>query len=175
MAIASTTNLLMINVHDLNLEEEILPLFDSTFNIHSGELVREMITAPLESKEEINFRQQILKGFLGNRDLLKDYSYSRFDLTEIYNFFETIIAGNFIGVLMHRRLLFAEKERNQKRGKLILLILLFHKIQTDYIIKLDTKLFPKDYGIELKLINAFLADFNLDYYETIFRKKKIRI
>ena len=134
-----------------------------------------MVTAPLGSKEEIIFRQQILKGFLGNRDLLKDYSYSRFDLTEIYNFFETIIAGNFIGVLMHRRLLFAEKERNQKRGKLILLILLFHKIHSDYVSKLDRKLFPKDYGIELQLLNAFFVDFNLDHYEMIFRKKKIRI
>jgi DNA mismatch repair protein MutS len=165
----------MININDLNLEEEILPLFDFTFNIFSGEAVREMVTVPLSSTSEIQFRQQVLKGFSANWPLLKDYSYSRFDLTEIYKFFESIIAGNFIGVLMHRRLLFAEKERNQKRGKLILLILLFHKIQSDYISKLDTKLFPKDYGIELKLINAFLVDFNLDYYETIFRKKKIRI
>ena len=165
----------MINVHDLNLEEEILPLFDSTFNLHSGTAVREMLTAPLGSKEEILYRQLILKGFIGNRELLKDYSYSRFDLTEIYNFFESIAAGNFIGVLMHRRLLFAEKERNQKRGKLILLILLFHKIHSDYTSKLDRKLFPKDYGIELQLLNAFFIDFNLDHYEMIFRKKKIRI
>jgi DNA mismatch repair protein MutS len=165
----------MINVHDLNLEEEILPLFDFTFNAHSGKEVREMVTVPLNSTEEIQFRQQVLKGFIGNRELLKDYSYSRFDLTEVYNFFESVTAGNFIGVLMHRRLIFAEKERNQKRGKLILLILLFHKIQTDYTSKIDTKLFPKDYALELKLINAFFVDFNLDHYEMIFRKKKIRI
>jgi DNA mismatch repair protein MutS len=93
----------------------------------------------------------------------------------VYNFFESVIAGNFIGVLMHRRLIFAEKERNQKRGKLILLILLFHKIQMDYTSKIDTKLFPKDYALEIKLINAFFVDFNLDHYEMIFRKKKIRI
>src|SRR5450631_596065 len=165
----------MINVNDLNLEEEILPLFDFTFNIFSGEAVREMVMVPLASTSEIQFRQQVLKGFAANWPIFQDYSYSRFDLTEIHNFFESIMAGNFIGVLLHRRLLFAEKERNQKRGKLILLILLFHKIQSDYISKLDTKLFPKDYAIELKLINAFLVDFNLDYYETIFRKKKIRI
>jgi DNA mismatch repair protein MutS len=165
----------MINVHDLNLEEEVLPLFDFTFNALSGKEVREMVTVPLGSTEEILFRQKVLKGFIGNRELLKDYSFSRFDLTEVYNFFESVTAGNFIGVLMHRRLIFAEKERNQKRGKLILLILLFHKIQTDYTSKLDRKLFPKDYGIELQMLNAFLVDFNLDYYEMIFRKKKIRI
>jgi DNA mismatch repair protein MutS len=165
----------MINVHDLNLEEEILPLFDFTFNALSGKEVREMVTVPLASTQEILFRQQVLKGFVGNLELLKDYSYSRFDLTEVYNFFESVSAGNFIGVLMHRRLIFAEKERNQKRGKLILLILLFHKIQTDYTSKLDRKLFPKDYGIELQMLNAFLVDFNLDHYEMIFRKKKIRI
>jgi DNA mismatch repair protein MutS len=165
----------MINVHDLNLEEEILPLFDFTFNVHSGTVVKEMVNAPLESNEEITERQQILKGFLAHRELLKDYPYSRFDLTEIFNFFETIIAGNFIGVLLHRRLLFAEKERNQKRGKLILLILLFHKIQSDYISKIDRKQFPKDYGLEIQYLNAFFVDFNLDHYEMIFRKKKIRV
>src|SRR5664279_743676 len=172
---ASTAKPLMINVHDLNLEEEILPLYDFTFNIHSGEAVREIVTAPLASVEEITYRQQILKGFIGNQELLKDYSFSRFDLTEIYNFFESVSAGNFIGVLLHRRLIFGEKERHQKRGKLILLILLFRSIHNAYISKIDTKLFPKDYGIEIKLLNAFLVDFDLDRYETIFRKKKIRI
>ena len=161
----------MINVHDLNLEEEILPLYDFTFNIHSGEAVREIVTAPLASVEEITYRQQILKGFIGNQELLKDYSFSRFDLTEIYNFFESVSAGNFIGVLLHRRLIFGEKERHQKRGKLILLILLFRSIHNAYISKIDTKLFPKDYGIEIKLLNAFLVDFNLDHYEMVFRKK----
>jgi DNA mismatch repair protein MutS len=165
----------MINVHDLNLEEEILPLFDFTFNALSGQEVRNIVTVPLSSTPDILFRQQVLKGFIGNREILKDYSYSRFDLTEVYNFFESVIAGNFIGVLMHRRLLFAEKERNQKRGKLILLILLFHKIHADYISKLDRKLFPKDYGIEIQLLNAFFIDFNLDHFEMIFRKKKIRV
>src|SRR5664279_5961082 len=102
---ASTAKPLMINVHDLNLEEEILPLYDFTFNIHSGEAVREIVTAPLASVEEITYRQQILKGFIGNQELLKDYSFSRFDLTEIYNFFESVSAGNFIGVLLHLSLI----------------------------------------------------------------------
>jgi DNA mismatch repair protein MutS len=165
----------MINTNDLNLEEEILPLFDFTFNLLSGEEVHHIITEPLGSRSEILFRQHVLKGFAGNREILKDYSYSRFDLSEIYKFFESISAGSFFGVILRRKLFFSEKERNQKRGKLILLILLFHKIHTSYLSKIDTKLFPGEYATELERINGFFIDFNLDHYESVFRKKKIRI
>jgi DNA mismatch repair protein MutS len=165
----------MTNISDLHIEEEILPLFDFTYNIYSGEAVRDILTIPLDTESEILFRQHVLKGFIGNRELLKDYSYSRFNLTDIYTFFESFSAGSFFGLHMRRRLMFSEKERNHKRGNLIMLILLFHKIYSSYISKLNKKLFPDEYAAELTLLNSFFVDFDLDHYETIVRKKKIRI
>jgi DNA mismatch repair protein MutS len=165
----------MTNISDLNIEDEIVPLFDFTYNLFSGQAVREIITEPLDSKSAILFRQHVLKGFIDNRELLKDYSYSRFNLSDIYDFFETFSAGSFLGEHLRWKLIFSEKLRHQKRGKLIMLILLFNKIHSTYLSKIDTKLFPEEYATELKRINSFFIDFKLEHFESIFRKKKFRV
>ena len=162
----------MTNINDLHIEDEILPLFDFTYNLNSGQEVRDILTEPLSSESAILFRQQVLKGFIGNREILKEYSYSRFNLSDVYNFFETFSAGSFFGLHLRRKLMFSEKERHHKRGKLIMLILLFNKIHSAYLSKIDTKLFPEEYATELERINGFFVDFDLEHYESIFRKKK---
>src|SRR5450631_3887432 len=166
----------MTNISDLHIEEEILPLFDFTYNLMSGQEVRNILTKPIDSESAISYRQQVLKGFIGNHEILKEYSYSRFNLSDVYSFFETFSAGSFIGLQLRRKLIFSEKERHFKRGKLIILILLFNKIHTSYLSKIDTKIFPKEYATELDRINGFFVDFDLERYESYFRKKnKIRI
>jgi DNA mismatch repair protein MutS len=166
----------MTNTNDLHLEEEILPLFDFTYNVNSGREILDILKTPLVSKSGILFRQDVLKGFIANREIFKEYSYSRFNLSDVYDFFETFSAGSFLGLHMRRKLMFSEKERHYKRGKLIILILLFNKIYSTYLSKMDTKLFPGEYAVELDRINGFFIDFNLEHYESVFRaKKKIRI
>jgi len=166
----------MTNINDLHIEDEILPLFDFTYNLNSGQEVRAILTESPGSKSAILFRQHVLKGFIGNREILKEYSYSRFNLSDVYNFFESFSAGSFFGLHLRRRLMFSEKERHHKRGKLIMLILLFNKIYSTYLSKIDISLFPGEYATELKQINGFFVDFNLEHYESILRKKnKIRI
>ena len=162
----------MINTGDLHIEEEILPLFDFTFNLFSGKAVKKFMTEPPGTMEDIFYRQEILKGFIANHEIWKDYSFSRFNLSEIYDFFETFGVGHFFAQNMRWKLRFSEKERGQRRGRLILLIRLFSKIQTDYFDKLDTKVFPPGYAAELDLLKRFLVDFNLPHYEKIYEKKK---
>jgi DNA mismatch repair protein MutS len=165
----------MINTGDLHIEDEIVPLFDSTYNLYSGRALRDMLVEQLTSEYEILFRQQILKGFIGNREVLKEYSFSRFNLSDIYDFLESFSAGSFLGLHLRRKLMFNEKERNQKRGKLMMLILLFYKIHTTYISKINRKLFPDEYWPELDKLNRFFIDFELEHYESIIKKKKLKI
>jgi DNA mismatch repair protein MutS len=73
----------MINTVDLHIEDEIRPLFDFTFNYFSGKAVCDILTEPPGSMSAILCRQQVLKGFLANQELLKEYSFSRFDLSDI--------------------------------------------------------------------------------------------
>lgn len=166
----------MTNIGDLRIEDEIMPLFDFTYNVNTAQEIREILTKPLGSVAEILTRQHILKGFLGNHAILKDYSYSRFNLSDVQIFFDSFSAGTFYDLHLRRRLIFSEKERHNKRGKLIILILLFHKIHTSFLSKIDISLFPKEYAVELNRMNDFFVDFDLERYELIFRtKKKLRI
>ena len=162
----------MTNITDLHIEDEILPLFDLTYNLGSGQAVREILDAPLESKPEILFRQQVLKGFIASREVFNDYSFSRFNLADVNYYLESFAAGSFFGLDMRRKLMFSEKTRHHNRGKLIMLILLFYKIQSSYFSKIDLSLFPPAYADELRWINGFFDDFNLEHYESILRKKK---
>ena len=162
----------MDHTTDLHIEEEILPLFDFTFNLFSGKAVRGLIMEPPGRIEEIMYRQQVLQGFIANYEVWKEYSFSRFNLSEIHEFFQTFGEGDFSAKNMSWKLRFSEQERAQRRGRLILLVRLFSKLQADYTGKLDTTLFPPEYAAELELLNRFLSDFNLVYYEKIFEKKK---
>src|SRR5580765_2383430 len=112
----------MLNVTDLHIEDEILPLFDLTYNLGSGKAVREILELAPDSKAEILKRQQVLKGFISNREVFSDYSFSRFNLADVSYFLESVSAGSFFPLQMRRRLMFSEKERHHKRGKLIMLI-----------------------------------------------------
>ena len=162
----------MANTADLHIEDEILPLFDFTFNLYSGKEVRRLLMEPPARMEEILYRQKILKGYIANYEIWKEYSFSRFNLAEIHDFFQTFGEGDFSAEKMKWKLRFSEKERSQRRGRLILLVRLFSKIQANYIGKIDTKLFPPEYASELDLLNRFLLDFKLDHYEKIYEKKK---
>ena len=165
----------MTNTGDLHIEEEIIPLFDSTYNLFSGRALNDLLIHPLDSEQDILYRQKILRGFIGNREILKEYSFSRFNLSDIYDFFETFSVGSFFGMHLRRKLMFSEKERNQKRGKLMMLVLLFSKIHTAYISKINRKLFPDEYAAELEKLNLFFIDFELERYELIIKKKKLKV
>jgi len=69
----------MINAEDLNIDEEIRPLFDFTYNNYSGKEVKDILSRTLISTHEILLRQQLLQGFIANGGILKTYSYSRFN------------------------------------------------------------------------------------------------
>jgi DNA mismatch repair protein MutS len=162
----------MINTQDLHIEEEIKPLFDFTYNPYSGAEVKDLLTKTLPSKEAIFARQELLKGFIANREILKDYSYYRFNLAEIYEFLETIFVGSVSAGNMRLKFMFSDKEREKKRGKLILLVRLFYAINTDYLSKIDTSVFPATYATELEELKKFFAAFDLERYETAFNKNK---
>lgn len=165
----------MIHCADLRIEDEILPLFDFTFNYHSGQAVRSLLLEPPSDIKETLQRQLVLKGFQANRALLKEYSFSRFNLAEIYDFLESFEAGSLSPAKLRWKLTFNETERSQKRGKIIQMILLFHKIYFTYTSKLDLTAFPQEYATELTLLNRFLLDFDPEKYEGFIRKKKLDV
>jgi DNA mismatch repair protein MutS len=165
----------MVNTNDLHIENEVRSFFDITHNDHSASEVSNILSKTLESKEEILERQQLLKGFIVNHHILKDYSHYRFDLTDVYDFLDTVYVGNINPRKLRFRLRFSAKEREKSKGKLILMVRLFYAINKDYLTRIDTRDFPSNYAGELELMKKFFAEFDLEYYETAFLKKKFGV
>jgi DNA mismatch repair protein MutS len=76
----------MNNLKDLNIEKELLPLFDFTLNSFARKEIFDILKKPLNSINEIESRQNIFKGFYANNDILNDYSYTVLYLNEVYFF-----------------------------------------------------------------------------------------
>src|SRR5215467_6948673 len=149
----------MVNTNDLHIENEVRSFFDITYNVHSGREVSNVLSKTLENKERILERQQLLKGFILNHQILKDYSHYRFDLTEVFDFLETIFVGNINPRKLRFKLRFSEKEREKKRGRLILMVRIFYALNNNYFSRIDTSVFPGNYASELELMKEFFSDF----------------
>ncbi|MEO5998709.1 MAG: AAA family ATPase [Chitinophagaceae bacterium] len=165
----------MMNVQDLHLEKEILPLLDFTYNDFSREVIISMLKEPLHSIDDILFRQEILKGFVTNHKIIKGYSYYRTDMVESFGFIENFTNNHTTTSALKFQLLFSVKQRHLKRAKLIQWVLLFHKIHTFYITRLSVKTFPGNYRTEVQNLNDFLSGFNLTKYELLIREHGLKV
>jgi DNA mismatch repair protein MutS len=165
----------MTNVQDLHIDEEIKPLFDYTYNFESGRQVTAILAKTLDSEKAILARQDLLKGFIANWKILKQYPFYRFNLSDIFEFLDTIFIGSTSARKLRFKFMFSEKAREQHKGKLILLIRLFYAINHDYLAKIDASLFPPTYAAELEGIKNFLSAFDLDRYENAINKNKFRV
>jgi len=164
----------MNNLKDLNIEIEVLPLFDYSLNMFAKEKILEILKAPLQSTKEITHRQDILKGFTENHKILSDYSYTVLYLNEVH----FLLNDEKIEDLSHKKLQYrfftSQQEKNRYTSKFNQLILFFHRLESRYFSRLNLKPFPKDYALKVKRISRFLAEFELQKYEHIIREKRLK-
>lgn len=164
----------MNNIKDLNIQTEILPLFDYTLNSFSKEILFQLLQEPLTSITDIEKRQNTIKGFIANEKIFSNYSYSRIDFTEVNKFlYDDLFQKNL--QVSKIRLFFSEKERHQTKAKFIQFILLFHKLYITYLQRINTSVFPDYYKKELTSLQHFLTSFNLIFYEELVREDKLKI
>lgn len=164
----------MNNIKDLNLQTDILPLFDYTLNAFAKETLYQLFQEPLSAVADIEKRQEIFKGFIANAEIFTNYSYSRLDFHEVYKFLnDTSYQKNVKASKM--RLLFIESERHQTRAKFIQFILLFHKLHFTYLKRINASSFPEDYKRELVSLDNFVTSLNLRYYDELVREGKLKI
>jgi DNA mismatch repair protein MutS len=164
----------MNNIKDLNIQKEILPLFDFTFNDFTKDALYQLLQVPLSSVTDIEKRQEIIKGFILNSEVFNHYSYSRVDFYEVHNFLNDLSVQNYE---KERKLkfLFSEKERYQTKAKFIQLLVSFHKLDIFYIKRIKIGDFPESYQKEIIAINDFLSSFNLNFYNNLIRENQFKI
>ena len=164
----------MNNTQDLHLEKEILPLFDYTLNKFSKKVLLDVLEKPLLNENEIMLRQKVLKGFLDNYEILKNYSYLVSDLLGVHNFLGYFKIGDLKKRSLKYRLFASKYQKAQDKSNFIQMLLLFHRLDTFYISRLSTKEFPEFYKNKLIDLNNFFSSFNLKHYEKLIREYKFK-
>jgi DNA mismatch repair protein MutS len=163
----------MYNTQDLNIEKEILPLFDNTLNIFSKKIVLDILKTPLSSKEEILSRQSVFNGFTKNKTILKNYSYTNSYLLEVYSFLKDSRIEDFSEEKFKFKFLISKREKADYYSKFTQLILLFYRLESLYFSKLDTNTFPELFSKNISEIAVFLSSLNLISLNNVINNSKL--
>jgi len=164
----------MNNIRDLNIEKEILPLFDYSLNMLTKKKILQILETPLPSTKDIMKRQNILKGFEANHKILKDYSYTVLYLNEVHFFLNDEKIEDLSQNKLKYRLFASKQEKVRYISRFNQLILFFHRLQSKYFSRLDLNQFPDEYNSAIKRILQFLSNFELNKYENIVREHRLR-
>ncbi len=164
----------MNNLQDLNIEEEILPLFDYSLNKFAKNKILKILKTPLETVDLIVERQNILRGFAANEPILKEYSYTVLYVNEVYFFLNTEKIEDLSQMKMRYKLFASQQEKMRYRGKFNQLILFFHRLQSRYFTRLDLKQFPPQYRVAITTILQFMSHFDLHKYELLIREGRLK-
>jgi DNA mismatch repair protein MutS len=164
----------MNNIQDLNIEKEILPLFDYSLNKFAKQKILEILETPLPSTDGIIKRQNILKGFTANHKILKKYSYTVLYLKEVHFFLNEEKIEDLSQKKFKYRLFASKKEKTRYVSRFNQLILFFHRLQSHYFSRLDLTQFPEEYGSNIKRILAFLSNFGLSEHEDLVREHRLK-
>lgn len=164
----------MHNIKDFNIEKELLPLFDFSLNSFTKVQITDLLMSPLKSVDAIRHRQHIYKGFLANLGVLQSYTYTVLYLKEVHYFLQNTTIDDLSEKKISYRLFTAKADKISYQNRFIQLIVLFHKLYTNYFSRLSTKPFPEDYKSAIKRIVQLLQTFELTKYEHIIREKTLK-
>jgi len=163
----------MKNIRDLHFKDEIIPLFDFVNNEFSRDVLIQLLSEVPDSLEEVLWRQDILKGFLGNEQLYRPFSYARSELNEVYSFIRELREKNndLQNSSLKMELLFGRVKRQKERGRLSQLLIFFHKIHHAYFSSIRTDAFPGDFKNKLEKVRRMFSDLEIEKHEPIVRKQ----
>ena len=74
------------DVTDLEIEKQLVPLFDFTGNPYARQVLSDLWRHLPEDQPGIYARQQIIKALIDNGDAYTELTYSRYDFEEAYRF-----------------------------------------------------------------------------------------
>ncbi|SFQ56432.1 MutS-related protein [Flavobacterium akiainvivens] len=158
-----------MDVKDLNLTTDITRLFDFTLNDEARAALKKMLATPLPDAESVIARQHIFKGFIANMPKIQAYSYSKIDFREVEHFLAGYSDKHFLPKRLKMKLFFSKAKYHRFRGHCIQVILLYHRLYTQYTGILNAEHFPEGYKKELGFINNYLQSFRTEYYENLVR------
>jgi len=164
----------MNKLEDLQIQKEVLPLFDYTLNSFAQKQLLEQLLKPLSSIENIEVRQEIFKGFLQNLNALSAYSYTVLYVNEVHSFLNEKSFKGYSKKKLRFKLLRSSNFKITYRGQINQMILFFHRLEHQYFKRIKKSHFPSQYAEELDKISEFLAYFQTEKYEAIIRESQLK-
>ena len=167
----------MKNIHDLHLQDEILPLFDAVCNDFSRDTLWFLLSEVPDSIEEVRLRQDILKGFIKSEELSYSFSYGKSEFNEVHDYVLGLkdMLANFSGRSLRLYFILSRTERSRERGRIGQLFIFFDKISRSYFTPLRTGAFPDVFADKLKNIHRIFSDLEVDKHRAIVRQKGLSI
>jgi DNA mismatch repair protein MutS len=149
------------NVTDLEIEKQLLPLFDTTGNAYARQALINVLTQLPDTKEEVYERQEFLQTFIDYGYVHTELSYSRQDFEEVHSF--TRINDPYYYFDRHKviagiQLLWRCRYRHSMRSQLVQLVLFMELLQV-YFEDIDPEVFPPVFAERLEALKEYLAMF----------------
>lgn len=149
-------------IEDLNLKKDILPIFDNTLNYLAKEKLYYLLDKPLKSFKEIEKRQNIIKGFILNNEIIKEYNYSKIHFHDVYNFLMNLETQD---LATSKIVLYISKNiKSLYSSKLIQVINIFSKIEI-ILSKINQNDFSPEFSKEINYILNFISELNITNYD----------
>lgn len=164
----------MHNLEDFHIEKQILPLFDFSLHKFTKKRILSLLYEPIASEEAILHRQQTLKAFQANLNLLEDYSYTVLYLNEVHEFLLNERIEDFYEKKWRYKWVVTKSIKSKLTGKFNQLVLLFHRLDLHYFSRLNVDVFPEEFQQKIKNIIMFLNQFKVCHYEKIIREKRLK-
>jgi DNA mismatch repair protein MutS len=167
----------MMNVKDLHLEKEIIPLFDFVHNDFSREALAEIFSEFPKTLDEVLSRQQIIQSLMRSEASRVPFFYYKSEVHQVCGYLKELENRNkgIQGVSLRIHFLFAKLKRSKEGTRLSQLIIFFEKIQQFYFAPLKEQDFPDAFSGRIRNIKLFFTDLDLVKYKTVALKRRFRI
>ncbi len=157
----------MMNVDNLNIEKDILPLFDSTLNYNSRLALIDFLKNKPKNIEEVTYRQEIIKSFINQLPDKKVYNYSKTEYNEVYQKLKDIEPKN------HLKIKFHAATKLNLQSNLMQIYIFLNKIYT-FLKSLDIEIFPSEFHLLLESMIKTLRDIKTEETYLSIRNNKFK-
>jgi len=164
-----------MNFTDLNIQKEIIPLFDTFLNQRSRQALDDIFANMPATLEDVLFRQQIISAIISNKKRIRSIASVKSDIEEVYRFSKSIgetqqeLFSNNINVVTFR-LSFDRQSRARLASGAIQLGHVLKTLDERYFAMLKVDLFPQSYGSEmldaLHFLNHLRSFYNAEGFTT---------
>ena len=169
----------MLLVHDLNIENDVLPTFNFTHTQQGEAALLRLFQQPPGSVQAILERQQTIQGLRRNWAVVGEFAYSALYQRETQTFLGNLKSGRtlLISAPIQARLhyFWSEEYKHRTQASLIQMVLLLDSLHERYFQHLKPTDFPASFALQLTAARRFLDCFNLSQYAESIRESTFSV